>query len=500
MKKYFFLIGFLSISILTFSQENILDKSVTDSLKKPDKISKIAQGFRDFEETRKMDSIWLAAKYNSPLYDSLAFVIPDAELLPFTPDSLFTSKLKERLDSLHHNSPFNIAYNPVLERVIKTYLKTRRKSIANLMTKAKFYFPLFEEQLDKYDIPLEMKYLAIVESALKPNARSGAGAKGLWQFMYNTGKMFDLKVSSYVDERADPLKSTEAACKYLLSLYNTFDDWDLALAAYNSGPGNVTKAIRRSGGYKNYWNIRPYLPRETQGYVPAFYATMYIFEYAKEHNLRPNAFSITYFETDTIRVKRQLTFAQINKVLKTDNTLLWQLNPQYKLGIIPYLKGRHYALRLPYDLTGVFVANEDSIYAFAAADDAAREKPLPKYFEINSRIRYRVRNGDFLGKIANKYGVSVSKLKRWNGLKSSRLSIGQRLTIFPRRFPSVKTRSTKKTSPKGKYTIYVVKKGDSLWSISRKFPKVTMQQLKDWNNIWNSKQLKPGTKLKIFKS
>jgi len=499
MKKYF-IICFLACNFLAFSQEKSGNTSISDSIKEPVAISKIAQGFRDFEETRKMDSLWLAAKYNSPLYDSLAYVIPDAELLPYTPDSLFTSKLKSRLDSLHHNSPFNIAYNPVLERVIKTYLKTRRKAIANLMTKAKFYFPLFEEVLDKYDIPLEMKYLAIVESALKPNARSGAGAKGLWQFMYNTGKMFDLKVSSYVDERADPLKSTEAACKYLESLHNTFDDWDLALAAYNSGPGNVTKAIRRSGGYKNYWNIRPYLPRETQGYVPAFYATMYIFEYAKEHNLRPNAFSISYFETDTIRVKRQLTFAQINKVLETDNTLLWQLNPQYKLGIIPYVKGRHYSLRLPYDLSGVFVANEDSIYAYAAADDAAREKPLPKYFEINSRIRYRVRNGDFLGKIANKYGVTVSKLKRWNGLKSSRLSIGQRLTIYPRRFPSVKRRSTKKSTPKGKYTVYIVKKGDSLWSISKKYPKVTMKQLKDWNNIWNGKQLKPGTKLKIYKS
>ncbi|MCF6214117.1 MAG: LysM peptidoglycan-binding domain-containing protein [Flavobacteriaceae bacterium] len=499
MKKHLLIYIFI-FPFLIFGQTNVLQETPKDSLKNPDKISDIAKVLKDYEITRKMDSVWLAAKYNSPLYDSLAFVIPNAELLPFVPDSLFTSKLKNRLDSLHHNSPFNIAYNPVLERVIKTYLKKRQKHLMNLMTKAKYYFPLFEEQLDKYDIPLEMKYLAIVESALRPNARSGAGAKGLWQFMYSTGKMFDLKVSSYVDERADPLKSTEAACKYLSSLYKTFDDWDLALAAYNSGPGNVTKAIRRSGGYKNYWNIRPYLPRETQGYVPAFYATMYIFEYAKEHNLRPNAFSISYFETDTIRVKRQLTFAQINKVLNTDNTLLWQLNPQYKLGIIPYLKGRHYALRLPYDLAGVFVTNEDSIYAYAAADAAAREKPLPRYFELNNRIRYRVKNGDYLGKIANRHGVSVRKLKQWNRLKSNNLRIGQRLTIYPRRFPPAAKKRTKKSLPKGKYSIYVVKKGDSLWSIAQKYPKISTQQIKDWNNIWNSRQLKPGTKLKIFKS
>lgn len=499
MKKNIVLF-FLFLNFFAFSQEKITKDILKDSLQDPDAVSAIAKSLKDYEITRKMDSIWMAAKYNSPLYDSLAFVIPDAELLPFTPDSLFTSKLKMRLDSLHNNSPFNIAYNPILERVIKTYLKTRKKALANLMTKAKYYFPLFEEQLDKYDIPLEMKYLAIVESALRPNARSRVGAKGLWQFMYSTGKQFDLKVSSYVDERADPLKSTEAACKYLASLYKTFGDWDLALAAYNSGPGNVTKAIRRSGGYRNYWNIRPYLPRETQGYVPAFYATMYIFEYAKEHQLQPSAFSISYFETDTVHIKRQLTFDQINTVLKTDNNLLWRLNPQYKLGIIPYLKGSNYTLRLPYDLIGVFVSNEDSIYAYAAKDDAAREKPLPKYFELNNRIRYRVRNGDYLGKIANKYGVSIAKLKRWNGLKSSNLSIGQRLTIYPRRFPPKKRTTLKKELPKGEYSIYIVKKGDSLWSIAQKYPKISMQQLKEWNNIWNSKQLKPGTKLKFFKS
>ena len=172
---------------------------------------------------------------------------------------------------MNQKTPFNIAYNPSLENVIKSFLVRKRGLIERMLTISQFYFPLFEEQLDNHGIPLEMKYLAIVESALNPRARSRVGATGLWQFMYGTGKMYKLDVSSYVDERRDPIKSTEAACKYLSKLYDIFDDWDLALAAYNSGPGNVNKAIRRSGGYRNYWNIRRNLPRETAGYVPAFW-------------------------------------------------------------------------------------------------------------------------------------------------------------------------------------------------------------------------------------
>ena len=213
---------------------------------------------------------------------------------------------------------------------------------------------------------------------------------------------------------------------------------------------------------------------------------------------------IQNFETDTIHVKRQLTFEQINKVLETDDELLEFLNPQYKLNIIPYVKGKDYTLRLPKDLVGKFVSNEAQIYAFAEADDAKREKPLPKYFEPSQRIRYRVRNGDYLGKIAQRYGVTVSQLKRWNGLRSSRLRIGQRLTIYPKRYTasrkkSSSTKTTSKSTHKGSYTTYVVKKGDSLWTISQKFPKVSVSQLKKWNNIWSVKSLKPGTKLKIYK-
>ena len=458
----------------------------------------------DYSKVSEFDKKWME-NWRMNLIDSSLVIKPEDTAVKIVVESLPTELLKERLAYLDSQTPFNFEYNPSLERIIKHYLKSRPETMANLMGRAKYYFPIFEEKLAKYDIPMEIKYLAIVESALKPKAVSRVGAKGLWQFMYGTGKMYDLKVSSYVDERCDPIKSTEAACKYLANLYDIFDDWDLALAAYNSGPGNVNKAIRRSGGKRNYWNIRHFLPRETAGYLPAFYATYYLFEYADEHNLFPKNEILHSFETDTIVVKKQITFDQVNKILGTDDALLSFLNPQYKLKIIPVIKDREYTLTLPKYLTGTFVANEDQIYAYAEAEDAKREKPLPKYFEANDRIRYRVRSGDYLGKIANRYGVSVSSIKRWNGLKSDNLRVGQRLTIYPRRPEAAVASSSGKTSTtkssgkvKGEYTTYTVKKGDSLWLISQKYPQVTVAQLKEWNNIWSSKSLKPGTKLKIY--
>ena len=301
------------------------------------------------------------------------------------------------------------------------------------MAKAEYYFPMFEKYLDQFDVPLEMKYLAIVESALDPRARSRVGARGLWQFMYLTGKQYKLNVSSYVDERQDPIKATIAACKYLSDLYDIFGDWDLALAAYNSGPGNVSKAIKRSGGYQNYWNIRQYLPTETAGYVPAFYATLYIFKYAKEHGLAPENPPIYHFATDTIQVKKTVSFDQITEVTGIETEMLEFLNPEYKLDIIPFVKGKNYAVTLPRNATVTFLSKEKELYALVEEDNAKREKPLPKYLELNQRIRYKVKSGDYLGKIAKKYGVRVSEIKKWNRLRNTNLKIGQRLTIFPKR-------------------------------------------------------------------
>lgn len=479
---------------ILFSKGDSLQLQMNDSL-----------SLKIHEEASIIDSLWLNELIRSPLYDSIQYVIEDDEILVTELEELPTELLKERLEILNSKTPFHIEYNKSLESIIKTYLKRRKSAFSNLMEKARYYFPLFEETLDKYDVPLEVKYLAIVESALKPRARSRVGATGLWQFMYQTGKMYDLNVSSYVDERSDPYKATEAACKYLSRLYDIFGDWDLALAAYNSGPGNVSKAIRRSGGNTNYWNIRHNLPRETAGYVPAFYATLYIFEYANEHKIKAKKSAINYFETDTVQIKRQLTFEQIYETLNVDIEVLQFLNPQYKLDIIPYIKGKNYTLTLPRKDIGNFVSNEHLIYAYAEAEEAKREKPLPQYVEMNDRISYKVKSGDYLGKIANKYGVSVSSLKRWNNLRSNNLKIGQRLSVYPRKISSptsVKKTSntTKKEVPKGPFVLYKVKSGDSLWLIAQKYPNVSVQNIKDWNNIWSVKSLKPGTELKIYKN
>ena len=507
MKKFF---PFLFFTISFFSQE----KDSIQILKKDslfitnDSIKIIAPNLFSDEDLRTIDSLLIEDKFDSDLIDTLEYIINDKDIIGNTKTAVTTGLLKKRLSNLNQSTPFNLGYNPSLEKVINSYLLYRKKYYPALMAKAKYYFPMFEQYLDQYDIPLEMKYLAIVESALKPRSRSRVGASGLWQFMYGTGKQFDLKVSSYVDERYNPVKSTIAACKYLSQLYKIFGDWDLALAAYNSGPGNVTKAIKRSGGYKNYWNIRPFLPRETAGYVPAFYATMYIFEYANEHRIYSELPKLFSFQTDTIRIKRTLSFDQITETIGVDEEVLTFLNPEYKLNIIPFVEGRNYALRLPITKVISFLNKEKELYALAEADDAKREKPLAKYFEMDKRIRYSVKSGDFLGKIANRYGVRVSDLKRWNRLKTSRLSIGQRLYIYPKKVPFSTSKPIVKrdkglssnSGKKGKHEIYIVQKGDSLWSISQKFKNVSVDKLKKWNNIWSAKDLKPGTKLKIFKS
>ena len=471
------------------SQKTKVVDSLIDGNKNLSKIIKAqidsvsALSFLDNDHAASIDEKWLEELYGNDLYDSISKSISELTFEEVDYPELSTETLKARLKVLNTKTPFNVEYNPGLESVIKSYLKNRRESLQRLITLSTYYFPMFEQELDSHDIPLEIKYLAIVESALKPRAKSRVGATGLWQFMYNTGKMYGLDVSSYVDERSDPIKSTEAATKYLSKLYEIFGDWDLALAAYNSGPGNVTKAIRRSGGYQNYWNIRHNLPRETAGYLPAFLATMYIFEYAEEHGFTKAKPEFVYKETDTVRVKQMITLDQVSEVTGVAIEELQFLNPSYKLDIIPYIKDENYTLRLPRNVIGPFVNNEDQIYAYAKAEFDKREKPLPQFFEAESKTIYRVRSGDFLGKIARKYGVRVSQIKQWNGLRSNNISIGQRLTIYPSK-PYTTQGSTNKPGSSVKLnpsnvTYYTVKEGDSLWSISQKFSGVSVQNIKD---------------------
>lgn len=460
---------------------------------------------KDIEIARRYDSLHLRRLYDADLFDSIYTVVnlenyPDSVLV-----DLPTDTLKARLQKLDAKTPFKVIYHPILESVIKTFLKRRPQSLQRLLNLSEYYYPMFERVLDAEGVPLEIKHLAVVESALNPLAKSRVGATGLWQFMYQTGKMYHLDLNSYVDERSDPLKSTEAAASYLADLYQIFGDWDLVLAAYNSGPGNVNKAIRRSGGYDNYWSIRPFLPRETQGYLPAFLATFYIFEYAEEHGLQRGRTQIKLFETDTIRVKKSLTFKQLSDILDVSQEDLAFLNPAYKLKVIPYVVGKNYTVRLPKYHSGLFVNNENEIYAYLQQEEETQKAKLPDFEAIESATVYRVRSGDYLGKIAERFGVTVSQLKQWNGLRSNNLRIGQRLTIYPKN-PMAKTtqNSNKSTQSKGanaengQTQYYTVQPGDSLWSIAQKFQGVSVEKLKAWNGI-RGNNLKPGMKLKMMK-
>ena len=343
-----------------------------------------------------------------------------------------TDTLKKRLKALDSKTPLNITYNPVIERLINNYLGNRRRSLERLMLRSYYYFPMFEEILDKHDVPLEIKYLSVIESALRPRAKSPVGASGLWQFMFSTAKIYNLEVSSYVDERLDPLMSTNAAALYLKRLYNIFGDWELALAAYNAGPGNITKAMRRSGGYRNYWNIRSFLPRETANYIPAFFATLYIFEYAEQHGFYNSLTTPSIIETDTVKIKQMIHFDHIDAVLNVGIETLEFLNPSYKLNLIPYFSDHDNILRLPKNQIGKFVTNEDKIYTFSKDEFDKREKPLPKFYKMDSKISYKVKSGDYLGKVAKKFNVTIKDIKKWNGLKTDLINVGDRLIIYTR--------------------------------------------------------------------
>lgn len=456
----------------------------------------------DHKQAAKYDSLWMKQLIaNNALFDQMYAEVQQEDTITVATLNLNVDTLKLRLERLNRKTPFNVSYNASLESVIKSFLTKRRGLMERMLTSSQFYFPLFEEQLDHHNIPLEMKYLAIIESALNPKARSRVGATGLWQFMYGTGREMNLKIDSYVDERSDPIKSTAAACKYLNRLYSIYNDWDLALAAYNSGPGNVNKAIRRSGGHRNYWKLRSFLPRETAGYVPAFLATMYIFEYAEELGIKGKKAEQNYFETDTIHVKSLITFDQISELVGIGKEELAMLNPSYKLEAIPYVDGEINALRLPWNLMGKFVANENAIYAHVDKELNGSESSLDgitQQAEAN-RIRYKVRSGDYLSKIAQRYGVGVSQLKGWNGLRSNNLRIGQRLTIYPKKngVSSIQPKNTpSRTSVASNTKVHEVRSGDSLWTISKKYPGISIENLREWNGI-SGNNIKPGTKLKL---
>ena len=347
--------------------------------------------------------------------------------------NLNSDTIKNRLERLNAKTPIELYFTPSVEKTIKRYLNTRLEFYEKNIDRINYYLPLFEEQLQNQKIPLEIKYLPIIESRLDPSAVSKVGATGLWQFMFYTALENGLTMNSYVDERMDPLKSTQAAAAYLNKLYKIHNDWNLVLASYNAGPRTISRAKKKSGGYTNYWNMRPFLPSETANYIPSFIATMYILEYASEHGIDTYKNEKQILSTEKIKIKDKIAFEHISDFFDYPTDSISRLNPSYIHGIVPGKNKNE--LSLPIKLVDSFVMKEEEFYIFAKSEFDKREKPLPDLYSIDSKLVYKVKYGEFLGKIARKFGVKVSDIKRWNSLKNDNIRENQKLIIFPKRIP-----------------------------------------------------------------
>lgn len=487
---------------------------------------------------------------DSSAYNRYGFS-PDA--VPTYPDSVY----KQRIEVLNRETPIRLGFNQHVKSFIELYSVRRRELTQRIMGLSHVYFPMFEEVLDRYDIPLEMKYLAVIESALNPTAGSRMGARGLWQFMYGTGKVYNLRVTSLVDDRHDPYKSTVAAAAHMRDLYNIYQDWLLVLAAYNSGAGNVNRAIRRAGGVRDYWAIWPFLPRETRGYVPAFIAVNYVMNHTSEHNLYPLHPGAVMHGTDTVTVSEVLAFDQLHEMLGIPMEDLKFFNPQFRKEIIPASAENPYVIRIPSEYIGPFLNNEQELYAFKTKKGLEREKLLEQIKNISEQSVHIVRSGENLGLIARRYRVSVNQLRTWNNLRSNTIYPGQRLTVYSSGTPATQAgqapvqrsssasyhtvrqgenlgliakkykcsvtdlrewnnisgsiirpgqklrvyapeeATAQKAEMDGKYMVHTVRSGDTLWDIARAYDGVTVDQIKRLNNMGNNSRIRPGQKLKI---
>lgn len=335
-----------------------------------------------------------------------------------------------RIERLNEASPVQLDFNDIVKRYIDVYSVRHRDKTARILGLSEIYFPIFEEYLDKYDLPLELKYIAVIESALNPKARSRSGATGLWQFMYHASRMFDLKISSYVDERMDPVKSTDAACKYLQYLYRIFGDWQLAIAAYNGGPGVVRDAIKASGGKTNFWEIAAYLPEQTRTYVPAFIAVNYVMNYSKEHNIVPDEMQFSYLKLSDVTVKHSLYLKTVAKELDISISDLRRLNPIYKLDFIPASE-LPAKLTLPVDKALEFVERETKLYSVQQTKIAYQDIETQMSSTKGKKcIVHVVKAGEFFHKIAMKYSCTSTNIKKWNNLVGDMLHIGQKLKVW----------------------------------------------------------------------
>jgi membrane-bound lytic murein transglycosylase D len=498
-------------------------------------INSLAQADKETIQVRKNDGYCMADHLDSLLLswyyytgrDTITFLSPSERYTFNTdlPDSVYAERIKNIA------TPMDLAYNKNVQNYLDRYVKNGRWIAPKFLGLSHQYFPLFEEKLDAYGIPLELKYLPIIESALNPRAKSPAGAVGLWQFMYKTGLGMGLEINSFVDERMDPDKSTDAACRYLKSLYQTYGDWTLALAAYNAGPGTINNAIRRSGGKANYWDLYPYLPNETRNYLPGFIAIVYLFTYADSHGYKPE--KIEFFEdVDTVMVTKELHFAQLDSVLGISVGESRDLNPQYKLDIIP-AKTKAYPLKMRRQYISKFIELEDSIYKYRDTlffnPQKYVYKPDEKYIETivpatqpegTVTLSYTVKSGDAVGLISSWYGVTVAQLKAWNGLSGNNIGVGQVLKVYvPAALESKykvvnsltydekqrmiginpQTNTVKEEPLDPAWEYYTVKSGDTPYGISLKYPGVTVDMIMKNNGITSASSLRIGQKLKIKK-
>lgn len=430
------------------------------------------------------------------------------------------------------NSFITLPFNETVRNYIILYSEKMPTKMSSMLALSQYYFPIFEEIFDRYGLPKELKYMAVIESAFNPVAVSRAGAKGMWQFMYNTAKMYGLTINSFVDERLDPVKSADAAARYMRDAYRIFGDWNLAISSYNCGSGNVNKAMRRSGS-REFWPVYNYLPRETRGYVPAFVGAMYAFTYYREHGLVPETDSMPV-QVDTFHIRRMLHFQQVSALTGVSVEMLKKLNPQYVHDIVPGTAKEEYVLRLPYQYTSKFIENEDSVYAYNAKEyfsPATLQNIAVSGSASSQRIAYKVKSGDYLGRIASRYHVTVKQIMEWNHLRNTNLRVGQVLYIYGKfngpvaQSSGASSKSSAASSSKGSassdgatlasskgsaatpppadsaaegtYTVYVVKSGDSLYRISQDYPGVSADDIMKFNGIGTD--IRPGMKLKIPK-
>lgn len=453
------------------------------------------------------------------------------------PDSVYINRLGKI------NSVIHLPYNNIIRNHIHVYTVRQRQKFSVVLGLMGYYFPMIEDIFDSYGLPAELKYMAVIESALNPNAVSRAGATGLWQFMFSTGKIYGLTINSVVDERRDPVKATVAAAKFMKDLYSIYGDWTLVIAAYNCGPGNVNKAIRRSGNKKDYWDIYYRLPRETRGYLPQYIAAAYGTTYYREHNLKPLPLEIP-MATDTIMINKDIHLSQISGVMGIPLGELRALNPQYRTGLIPG-SSRPQCLTLPMNHMGDFIDLNDTIRNYKPETYLSKSTRIddPSHTSYSSarevsivsgraKVYYTVKKGDNLGFISEWYRVSLTDLRAWNNIYRNTIRVGQRLTIYVdpakseyfskingmslsekqamkgERIPVNSETNLAKTvaenikppvESEGEFDVYTVRKGDTIWDIARMYGDVTAKEVLQMNGISDASKIKAGQKLKIRK-